>query len=89
MSEVKLHRPLREIAAEIDLDWRSQGKGVNYAARPYLDAMYKLNQISERYYEDSGSSVVAYFLSNAQSWRGEKAKAVKKELNAILKEARS
>jgi hypothetical protein len=78
-------RSLATIAAEIEDDWSKQGRGVNYAARPYLDAMYSLNKITDNYDLDTGSSVVAYFLSNATSWKGEKAKAIKKELNAMLK----
>lgn len=77
------HRPLYEIAGEIRKDW----KKVNYAAVPYLDAMESLTNIKENYYYDSGVSVVLYFLANANSWRGETARRVKKELNAICKMA--
>ena len=76
-----MSRPLHEIAAEIRKDWRP----VNYAAAPYLDAMRELNAISDRFYEDSGHSVVAYFLSNAASWRGEIARRIKAELKALLR----
>lgn len=74
-------RPLFEIAREIRADW----KNVNYGAKPYLEAMETLDKISDKYIQDSGRSVVAYFLANAAAWRGEKAKAVKKELNAMIK----
>lgn len=74
-------RSISEIAAEISKDW----KPVNYAAKPYLDAMYSLNGINDNYIFDSGRSIVAYFLSNASTWRGETAKRIKKELNAMLK----
>lgn len=73
------HRNLAEIAAEIQKDW----KPVNYGAKPYLEAMFSLNQISDNYYADTGASVVSYFLANAQTWRGEKAREIKKELKAI------
>lgn len=53
---------------------------VNYAAVPYLDAMGTLQSIDQPYYQDSGKSVVLYFLANAGGWRGEVAKAVKAEL---------
>lgn len=76
-------RPISTIAREIFQDW----KKVNYAAKPYLDAMLDLNKITDNYMQDSGASVVAYFLSNASSWKGEVAKRVKKELNAMLKKA--
>lgn len=76
-------RPIREIAREIRADWSKIGKGVNYAAKPYLDAMGSLDKISDPYYEDSGKSVVLYFLANASSYRGEKAKTLKAELKSI------
>lgn len=74
-------RPLSEIAREVRKDWTK----VNFGAVPYLEAMETLNSINDRYYEDSAKSIVAYFLSNASTWRGEIAKAVKKELNAMIK----
>jgi len=73
-------RSIATIAYEIKKDWSN----VNYAAKPYLDAMTALNAIDDDYYYDSGKSVVRYFLSNASSWRGDKAKAIKAELKAIL-----
>jgi hypothetical protein len=79
------HRPLNRIYDDIAKDWSSQKGGVNFAAAPYLDAMRDLNDITDNYYADSASSVVSYFLSNASSWRGPKAKEIKAELKAILK----
>ena len=76
------HRPLSTIASEIREDW---GPKVNYAAKPYLDAMWALTSITDNYGADSGKSIVAYFLSNASTWRGETAKRIKKELNTLLK----
>jgi hypothetical protein len=78
----EIDRSIYTIAGEIQKDW---GGKVNYAAKPYLDAMSSLDKIGDKYYADSGASVVAYFLANAQSWRGAKAKEVKKELNKMLK----
>lgn len=75
------NRPLYEIANEIRKDW---GKKVYFGAKPYLDAMATLNSIEDNYMWDSGKSVVLYFLSNASTWRGEKAKAIKKELKAMV-----
>ena len=72
---------LNQIAGLIYDDWKS----VNYAARPYLDAMTTLQNVSDMYMQDSGTSVVAYFLSNASSWKGEVAKAVKKELQRRIR----
>lgn len=75
-------RPLYEIAREIRKDW---GAKVNYAAKPYLEAMGSLDSIEDNYINDSGRSVVLYFLSNASTWRGEVAKRVKAELKAMAK----
>lgn len=78
-------RPLSVIAAEIAADWAPKGKGINYAAKPYLEAMFSLNSINENYFCDSGKSVVLYFLCNARSWTGPVAKRVKAELKAMCK----
>ena len=76
-----LNRPINVIANDIRHDW----KKVNYAAVPYLQAMAEMNSIDEPYYEDSGKSVVLYFLSNATSWRGDKAREIKAELKKMAK----
>ena len=74
-------RPLHEIAREIRKDWQK----VNFGAVPYLDAMGSLDKISDKFYLDSGRSIVAYFLSNASTWKGDNAKRIKKELNSMIK----
>lgn len=74
-------RSLSEIAAEIRADW----KNVYFGAEPYLDAMSSLDSIDDSYGQDSAKSIVAYFLSNATSWRGETARRVKKELKELSK----
>lgn len=71
---------LSKIAYEIEKDW----KNVNYAARPYLDAMKQLNSINDKFGYDDARSIVAYFLSNAASWRGPKAKEIKDKLKKML-----
>ena len=81
---LKAVRPLSEIARDIRRNWAS----VNYAAVPYLNAMAQLDTMADRYYEDSAQSVVAYFLSNAATWRGEHAKRIKAELKGMLPKAR-
>jgi hypothetical protein len=70
------NKSLDEIAAIIRQDW----KKVNYAAKPYLEAMQSLQSVKSSFGYDSGKSIVLYFLSNASSWRGDVAKAVKAEL---------
>lgn len=76
---------IAELAAIISKDWRAQGKGIYFGAKPYIDAMYSLQSVNDNYGCDSGRSIVAYFLGNAQTWKGETAKAVKKELNKRIK----
>ena len=76
-------RQLWEIARDVKAHWPK----VNYAAVPYLDAMGQLADIKDNYYQDPGHMVVRYFLANATMWRGEDAKRVKAELNAMLKGA--
>ena len=75
---------ISELAHVIREDWGSRGKGVNYAAKPYLDAMMCLRTVDDRYGFDDGRGIVRYFLGNASSWRGDVAKAVKAELKARL-----
>ena len=75
-------RTLNTIAQEISLDW---GDKISPHAVPYLEAMSDLQSVNDNFYADSGRSVVAYFLANAQTWRGEKAREIKKELNLMIK----
>lgn len=77
-------RKISDIAREIEGIWSQQGKGVNYAAKPYLDAMFFLDTIYSRYYMDSGAEIVRRFLSNATSFKGEDARRLKAELKAML-----
>ena len=74
-------RPLYEIAREIRKTWTK----VSPYAEPYLEAMQSLNSINDNYYLDSGKSIVLYFLSNANTWRGEDARRIKAELKEMLK----
>lgn len=73
-------RPISVIAYDIRAAWPK----VNFAAKPYLEAMLRLDRITDRYGFDDARSVVTYFLGNASSFRGEQAKALKAELKAIL-----
>lgn len=80
------HRPLYKIAADIDRDiglgkWSARA---NCYAMPYLQAMRELNAMSDRYGCDSAQSIVAYFLANAQTWKGETARQIKAELKGMI-----
>jgi hypothetical protein len=82
MATLESHRPLRAIARDIMLNW----KNVNYGAKPYLLAMTQLDHITDRYGLESADSIILYFLSNATTWRGEHARAIKAELNQMVKD---
>jgi hypothetical protein len=69
------------LAQVVYRDWQR----VNFAAKPYLQAMQSMRSINDQFGFDSGRSIVLYFLGNARSWKGPVAKAVKKELNRRLK----
>ena len=73
---------IADIANAVERDWASKGKGVNFGAKPYLEAMFSLNSIDENYGLDAGRDIVNYFLANATGWKGDFAKAVKAELKA-------
>ena len=75
-------RPLFNIANEIAGDWKKP----YFGAVPYLEAMKALGSISDDYGYDTGSSIVMYFLANANTWRGDAARRIKAELNLMLKE---
>jgi len=81
-------RLIRHIAREIQGNWTRSGSGTTLSvyARPYLEAMFSLGTIGEMYGADSARSIVAYFLANAQTWRGPVARRVKVELQELLKE---
>ena len=79
---------LGDMPAEIRRMYRNSGKKMPESARPYVEAMGALTNINDRYYQDSGSSVVAYAMSNLKFY-GTHGKAIKAELNARLKSARS
>jgi len=75
-----MSRPLSTIAKEIMGDWPKP----YFGAVPYVDAMLELDSIHDNYMFDSAESIVLYFLANAQTWKGEKAREIKKELKAML-----
>ena len=76
-------RPISAIARDISRAWPKPFFG----AIPYLGAMRSLETCADPYGEDSGLSVVAYFLSNASGFKGEAARALKLELKAHMKAA--
>jgi len=79
---VEPFRPISVIANEIVADW---GANVNFGAVPHLNALLQLDKISDSYGLDSAELTIAYFLSNASTWRGETARRIKLELNRMIK----
>lgn len=75
-----MSRSLGSIANEIRADWKKP----YFGAVPYINAMSSMVSINDNYGDDPGRMIVAYFLGNANSWRGEKARAIKAELKAML-----
>jgi ATP-dependent Zn protease len=73
-------RDLNTIAREIARDWTKP----YFGAVPYLTAMRSLAHLGEMYYEDTAQSVVLYFLANANTWKGETARRIKKELRDMI-----
>ena len=74
-------RPICNIAAEIRADWAKP----YFGAVPYMSAMLTLYSINDSYGCDSARSILAYFLANASTWRGETARRIKTELKEMLK----
>jgi hypothetical protein len=78
-------RPIYQIASDIRKEWSKAKNGINYAAKPYLNALLSLSSIKDQYGMDSAREMVLYFLSNASSFRGGQAKSLKLELKQHLK----
>jgi hypothetical protein len=74
-------RPVYRIAQDILNDWTAP----YFGARPYLAAMLTINNELENYGQDTAKSIILYFLSNASSYRGSKAKELKNELKTLIK----
>lgn len=79
-----MYRPIHEIAQEIALDHRQQGRQVYFGAVPYLEAARSLNSMTDSYGLDSAESILIYLLSNLGTWKGETARRVKAEIKAML-----
>lgn len=73
-------RNIETISKEIKEDWKT----IPIYAKVYLDVMIKLgNDVLNEY----DKSIILGFLANAQYWKGETARRIKKELNGLLKES--
>ena len=74
-------RPIYQIAQDIKDAWKNPSP----YALAYLNPMLTLNSIEDNYFFDDAKSIILYFLANAQGFRGEKARELKKELKDLLK----
>lgn len=74
-------RPIHEIARDIKLNWQNP----YFGAVPYLEAMFTLTGITDKYGYDTAKSIILYFLANASTWRGDTAKKIKSELKNLVK----
>jgi len=63
-----------ELGRLISRDWQNPF----YGAVPYIKALKEL--VDGKYYLDDEKTIILYFLSNANTWRGPIAREVKKEL---------
>jgi hypothetical protein len=77
---------ISELAFIIYKKWSN----IYFGAKPYLETMQTFNQVSlsGNYGYDSKKSIVLYFLANATTFKGEYARAIKKELNKRVKETK-
>lgn len=89
-------RTVREVASEIVSDWIDQQRSRRgprpvyvVTAWPYLEAMLQMTRPDEAYGMEDGEMVILYFLDNARPWRGERARALKAELQSMLKEVQN
>lgn len=80
LKEAKLY----QIYNEINKMHRTAGKKVPASAKPYLEAMNELSDVTESYGADSGRSVVAYAISNLKFF-GAQGKAIKAELTSRIR----
>ena len=72
-------RPIHVIAYDIKREWIKP----YFGAVPYLDAMCTIQTIDDYYGMDDAKSIILYFLANASSFRGDKARELKAELKKI------
>jgi hypothetical protein len=73
-------RKVREIAADIRATW----KNIYFGAEPYVEAMEQFDSPDDTYICEKGSGILRRFLVNAARWRGEDARRIKAEINALL-----
>ena len=75
-----MNRKLSEIAKDILQHW----KNPYFGAKPYIQAMLLIHSSDPKapYLAESAEDIVAYFLANATSFKGEDARRIKAELKS-------
>ena len=75
-----MNRKLSEIAKDILQHW----KNPYFGAKPYIQAMLLIHSSDPKapYLAESAEDIVAYFLANATSFRGEDARRINAELKS-------
>ena len=66
-----------KIADVILSNWKRK---IDPSAFPYVQAMLQIEKIDDQYGNETGRDVVLGFLTNAQKWKGDIARQIKKEL---------
>lgn len=86
MPEATEPRKLHEIGADIMtcFEKKQPSESVILHSRPYLVAISQMEYVEDMYGMEYGDMVVCYLLNNIRNWRGEDAKRIKKELNAMV-----
>jgi hypothetical protein len=76
-------RTLEEVVKEIRTVWPR----IDEYSVQYLDALGRLNDLSETYYTEKGADIAERFLYNAGvTWRGADARRIKAELRSMITE---
>lgn len=76
-------RTFAQIARDIKAEWKKP----YFGAVPWLNALAHIESSNpyEAYYCEDAKSVAQYFLANASTFRGEKARQLKQELKELIK----
>lgn len=74
-------KTIAQLAIMVRNDW----KNVYFGAKPYIVAMSAIHADDGNYGAEDAKSICTYFLCNAQTWRGDTARAVKAEIKRRFK----
>lgn len=63
---------------------RKDWKNTYFGAVPYIDALLCCQSLDSMYGVETARDLIPYFLANANTWRGDVARMIKKELKRRL-----